>query len=913
MESETEKWHRIIVKEKSSHLSDFLIHKRSLLLSDNQEERESTVDNVLDVLKTLPDEFLQEEEVQLLLDYFLSSLDCSPLAGGSVIRVIHHIVFNSKKIPRNIEARIVRVLFQEGSLQSWAQKERQLQYEILNWTLQHRVHALKAMGYDFISMFIKSVSGERDPRCLVHMFSAFLKITNNFTLGVYTEDMFETIACYFPIEFRPKPEDGISREFLATSCASCLVSSSTFAPFCFLFIDEKLNDEECTEEEYHDVLDLLTLACDSFPRHRLHEAHQRSLIDGIRKIALNPNNKGELPGNVLDSFRSIVTFCEKSISRNEQEMGRIVNSILENSEPFVLQAEMGLCKKGLSLLLCAFENLNTKHAQIVFNQAIAWIITLVQGDSINVAANKVDIIGEGLDYLVEWIKLGADLGKNAVELLSNFERTIFDSCLLAREFKPQAALVAIYECAMTYMEIGCVSDELVSMCRSFTAQGLKSVEDEKEFRCFLRFVSIFSSYHFDEVKNVIADNPIDTWTRSKVLAVLCAISYTENGWSLAKQSISEKLENGMKKNQKDLEYYVKMMTDSRNANYHIFLEQFDVFDTALLKANPLDGIVAPKALQQITLLLNSECHQFFMNKLTSRYRNTPEDEVLQFDEKYRLVYLQNSNTTDLLEVREIKQLSDRTLNQLLFAACNRTKAILKISDEHRVVEVKACLLKNSKQALSMFEDFLTQILSKQSNDQGVIEYLLDFDSCDTNPDTCLYLSGSTLWRQRIFVQVIPIYKKKFEEAGDKKYLMAEMLPHLLKFAETLNPRILKKEYAMMLPILIELINSCSHISLYVVRSIPMFLSIKEPLQSNEVRIIVQYLCLVVKQDNCEMDNLENALHGLDILARHQSARLLLPEMANVIASLNKTLGHKKRLLRVTSANVKNNWEILITK
>lgn len=62
-----------------------------------------------------------------------------------------------------------------------------------------------------------------------------------------------------------QPNDVISREYLSASCAACLVGHVSFAPFCFMFIDEKLNDEECSEEENHDIFNLLV---DLFGSHK---------------------------------------------------------------------------------------------------------------------------------------------------------------------------------------------------------------------------------------------------------------------------------------------------------------------------------------------------------------------------------------------------------------------------------------------------------------------------------------------------------------------------------------------------------------------------------------------------------------------------------------------------------------------
>lgn len=55
----------------------------------------------------------------------------------------------------------------------------------------------------FYNIFANTAGGERDPRCLMKVFSIFCNVMRKMDLGPFMEDMFELIACYYPIEYQP--------------------------------------------------------------------------------------------------------------------------------------------------------------------------------------------------------------------------------------------------------------------------------------------------------------------------------------------------------------------------------------------------------------------------------------------------------------------------------------------------------------------------------------------------------------------------------------------------------------------------------------------------------------------------------------------------------------------------------------
>jgi hypothetical protein len=63
------------------------------------------------------------------------------------------------------------------------------------------VAELKLLGPDFVFGVISMVDGERDPRNLLQLFGMLPQFIRMFPLGHLTEEMFDVVSCYFPVDF----------------------------------------------------------------------------------------------------------------------------------------------------------------------------------------------------------------------------------------------------------------------------------------------------------------------------------------------------------------------------------------------------------------------------------------------------------------------------------------------------------------------------------------------------------------------------------------------------------------------------------------------------------------------------------------------------------------------------------------
>ncbi|KAK2709653.1 MMS19 nucleotide excision repair protein homolog [Artemia franciscana] len=215
------------------------------LNSFSKEERSEAISDLVGALKikTKRRESLTNDELLVMLEFFLAKLkDHHSLIPPTLDGIL---LLSTLELPSPGSTNLVRTLFTEISCQAQQQSDRQKFFTILRNLLRRNVEELKILGFDFLTGFIQSVEGEKDPRNLIIIFNLIPVITTYFPLGPLAEDLFEILACYFPIEFTPPPNDpfGVTRDQLREALQTALGSTPAFAEYNLNLIIEKLDSE----------------------------------------------------------------------------------------------------------------------------------------------------------------------------------------------------------------------------------------------------------------------------------------------------------------------------------------------------------------------------------------------------------------------------------------------------------------------------------------------------------------------------------------------------------------------------------------------------------------------------------------------------------------------------------------------
>ncbi|PWN32442.1 uncharacterized protein FA14DRAFT_73990 [Meira miltonrushii] len=174
-------------------------------------------------------------------------------------------------------------LLQHSSPRVHPQAIRFLVYTLMDSLLSRHRNALKTLGNDFVKGYIELVEGEKDPRNLVYIFAMDRVVLIEWdSLDSETiENFFDVTYCYFPITFRPPPDDpyGISTNSLRVALRKALCASPLLAPHALPLLIEKMQASGGNAKR--DTLDTLAEALPVFGRSAA-LAHAKELWQGYR-------------------------------------------------------------------------------------------------------------------------------------------------------------------------------------------------------------------------------------------------------------------------------------------------------------------------------------------------------------------------------------------------------------------------------------------------------------------------------------------------------------------------------------------------------------------------------------------------------------------------------------------------------
>ncbi|XP_031843171.2 MMS19 nucleotide excision repair protein isoform X1 [Nomia melanderi] len=307
--------------------------------------REKGINALSSILSHLPKEYLNENELSFVTSFYCDRLKDHHSIIPSALKGILAIV-QMKHLPRDSPERLFRVFFDNVQCQSQLVSDRRNIYLIFTTLLQNRIEDLKAMGPDFVYGVITCIDGERDPRNLMLLFSILPQFIQEFSLGHLTEEMFEVIACYFPVDFNPSgsEEVGITRDDLAEKLAPCLCAIPQFAEFCIPLITDKLFSNLKVAK-----LDSMNLLCKGIQTFGIKgiESHLTELWSALRKDIM--------PGVDLElknaSFKTVTAIIEL-ISSNTKLCESFIDSIITDMKSSLYDVQLSMFRPAVKILEC---------------------------------------------------------------------------------------------------------------------------------------------------------------------------------------------------------------------------------------------------------------------------------------------------------------------------------------------------------------------------------------------------------------------------------------------------------------------------------------------------------------------------------------------------------------------------------
>ena len=168
------------------------------------------------------------------------------------------------------------------------------------------------MGDESLVGITDLVSGEKDPRNLMLIFSMLRVIMVEWDISQHAEVMFDSVYAYFPITFRPPPNDpyGITAQDLKNRLRDCLSSTGFLAPHVIPHLLDRLDSTSPTVKT--DVLQALA-ACATNYDYVTMAPYSITLWDALKFEVLQAQEP-ELAEEALRVIGDIAACLSKSTS-----------------------------------------------------------------------------------------------------------------------------------------------------------------------------------------------------------------------------------------------------------------------------------------------------------------------------------------------------------------------------------------------------------------------------------------------------------------------------------------------------------------------------------------------------------------------------------------------------------------------
>ncbi|KAH3675608.1 hypothetical protein WICPIJ_009323 [Wickerhamomyces pijperi] len=244
-------------------------------------------------------------DVKVLLKFMLAKLE-EPKAIGEALIGINALI--SKKVEDEALFSEILTQFKEKYPETGNPASvRYHAFQLLNTLFDHCQGG--KFDSEFIQLFIKVASNEKDPRNLLLSFGLNTKIASTMKTTEYHQDLFDLLYCYFPINFKPPKNDPykITEDQLKGGLKTALAANS-------LFQDDLLenNLENFSNSNFNYKSDSVDLLCEFFskPDRDISDANFLKLFQVLKfevtNINLDDEEDQEMLAELLKLLKSVI-------------------------------------------------------------------------------------------------------------------------------------------------------------------------------------------------------------------------------------------------------------------------------------------------------------------------------------------------------------------------------------------------------------------------------------------------------------------------------------------------------------------------------------------------------------------------------------------------------------------------------
>ncbi|GAB7365146.1 hypothetical protein MBLNU230_g6234t1 [Neophaeotheca triangularis] len=317
---------------KELKLIDLITTIGEYINSEDAKIRTKTVTYLAEVLELV--RALSNQQRRLLCDFILGRLEGDTEGIGSSARALIALESHGKW-DRETAQKVMRTFldYTNPLKQFKLQNERYPVLQLVDLLLANNRDAIQQLHEDdpqFLPAFIAYFDGEKDPRNLMIVFSILQVPMTEWDLRSCAQDLFDSVFNYFPITFKPPPDDpyGITAQQLKDRLRDCIAASSDFAPYAFPALLDKLDSTSMNTKR--DVLHTLQ-ACTSNYETRTMNLYSITLWDALKFEVLNVQDE-DLAEEALKEMGLMALKVESTEGPHNSYLRPIIKECCEHLE-----------------------------------------------------------------------------------------------------------------------------------------------------------------------------------------------------------------------------------------------------------------------------------------------------------------------------------------------------------------------------------------------------------------------------------------------------------------------------------------------------------------------------------------------------------------------------------------------------
>jgi DNA repair/transcription protein MET18/MMS19 len=276
--------------------------------------RAKTMAYLADVLEQISAKTLSGQERRLLCDFVLGRVESDNEGIGACARALIALEAR-RKWDTELSQKVVKTfLSHTHPLQQFRlQTERFPIVQLMDLLLAKYRTPMKVLHESdpmFLSLLITYFEGEKDPRNLMIIFSLLQVPMVEWDIQAHAQDLFEAVFNYFPITFKPPPDDPykITAQDLKDRLRDCIAANSEFAPHAFPALLDKLDSSSVNTKR--DTIQAVQACALSYEVATIN-LYSVTLWDALKFEVLNVQEE-VLAEEALTALATIAAKCSQS-------------------------------------------------------------------------------------------------------------------------------------------------------------------------------------------------------------------------------------------------------------------------------------------------------------------------------------------------------------------------------------------------------------------------------------------------------------------------------------------------------------------------------------------------------------------------------------------------------------------------